>query len=587
MNTRYLRLFLVLISALCSVLAFCVLGSSMNPVAAHEALGSQSADPGDVLINEFVVKGSEWVELYNKSGMDISLDGWYVTDVACDAAITNTLGSGDVITVGGYFVIDDGASGDNFDWDSDGDVAVLCDAAHQELDRVAYGDQGGAPLAHTRDAIARAPNGLDTDDDARDWNVAPDPTKGEANNTAGVALGTTLVINEIEGGSGIDLRIELYNPTSSTITVTNWLYSDGDMSPEPLTTETVTLSPGKFFAFQSSKYRILEKDVVYLFMPDGTRVDQVAGEEIEPGSTLQRIPDGVGPNDGYDWDSSGGGTSWFKLPATLGASNARRLDISKSGPGAPVSPGDSVSFTLTYGNPLRETAHNVVITDVLPPGVSYAGFFASTANLTLTKTTPLVWEVGSLPSHTMGITFTVWTTFTGPFDAAHVENTVWIDSPTAGFVPVSDTYPIEVSIYDPELAMSKAVTPTTGLSLKDTVIYTIVLRNSGQGIAKGVVMTDPLTACVDFGGWVDVDRDLDSAVMPPPSVKWGPWDIPANTAYAIVFTATVADDSACAGTTVTNTAYFVSANAGMDSARAAFTVSQAGNYIFLPLVLRT
>jgi uncharacterized repeat protein (TIGR01451 family) len=592
-NTRYLRLFLVLLSAVFFVFVFLgsafAFGLSMNPVSAREALGSQSANPGDVLINEFVVKGSEWVELYNKSGVDVSLDGWYVTDVACDPEITNTLGGADVITVGGYFVIDDGAAGDNFDWDSDGDVAILCDAEHQALDRVAYGDQGGAPLAHTGDAIARAPNGVDTGDDARDWNVAPDPTSGEANNAAGVALGTTLVINEIEGGSGDAYKypqIELYNPTSSTITVTDWLHSDGDITPKVLITETAVIAPGECFVFRSSTPNILEKDMIYLFMPDGTRVDQVAGEGIEAGFTLQRVPDGAGPHDGYDWDSSGGGVSWFKLPATLGERNARRLDISKSGPVVPVSPSDSVSFTLTYSNPLSETAHGVIITDVLPPGVSYARFVTSTANLTLTKTTPLVWEVGTLVSHTAGITFTVWTTFTGLFDAAHVENMSWIDSSTAGFVPVSDTYPIEVSIYDPELAITKAVTPVRGLSFKDTVTYTIVLHNSGQGVAKGVVMTDPLTACVNFGGWVDVDRDLDSAVMPPPSVKWGAWDIPANTAYTIVFTATIADDSACAGMTVTNTAYFVSANAGMDSARAAFTVSQAGNYIFLPLVLR-
>jgi uncharacterized repeat protein (TIGR01451 family) len=376
---RYLRLFWILFLAIGFVWTFHIFSSSGSPASAREIVGSQSAEPGDVVINEFVVKGrSEWVELYNKTNGTISLDGWYVTDAACDAAITNTLGSGDEVTADGYFVIDEDAAGDDFDLASDGDVVILCDQ-DQELDRVAYGDQGGAPLAHTGDAVARSPNGVDTDDDARNWNVAPDHTKGKENDAAGVALGTTLVINEIAGGSGDAYkypRIELYNPTSSTITVKDWLHSDGDITLKPITTEMAIIAPGEFFVFRSSTPSILDQDVVYLFKPDGTRVDQVAAKGIEAGYTLQRIPDGAGPNDGYDWASSGGDTNWFKLFETLGKTNARRLHIDKSGPTAAVSSGDKVSFTLTYRNPLSETAYGVVITDVLPLGVTYAGFVA-------------------------------------------------------------------------------------------------------------------------------------------------------------------------------------------------------------------
>ncbi len=589
MRTQYLRLFLVLLSAICFGFVFHSFNLSANSALAREALGSQLARPGEVVINELVVKGSKWVELYNVTRIPVPLDGWYITDVECDAAITNTLGSGETITVGGYFVINEGSAGDNFTWDSDGAVVVLCDGENL-IDSVAYGDQGGAPLAHTGDAIARSPNGMDTDDDARDWNIASDSTKGERNDVAGTALGTTLVINEVEGGSGNAYkypRIELYNPTSSTITVTDWLHSDGDITLKPITTEMAMIAPGEFFVFKSSTPSILDQDMVYLFKPDGTRVDQVAGENIEAGSTLQRMPDGAGPHDGYDWDSSGGGVSWFKLPATLGTSNARRLAIRKSGPTAAVSPGDKVPFTLTYGNPLSEIAHGVVITEVLPPGVSYAGFDSHTAALTLTQIAPPVWEVGTIPSHTTGIAFTVWTTFTGPFNVSPLENGVWIDSATDGFVPVSATHTVNILLGDPDLAITKAVTPTTDVAIKNIVTYTIVLSNSGQGIAKGVVMTDPLPTCVDFGGWVTVDRDQNSVTMPPPTIKWGPWDIPGHTAYTMAFTATVADDGACVGATVTNTAYFKSANTGAAAAQAVFTVTETPtNRIFLPLVLR-
>ncbi len=589
MYTRYLRLFLVLISAICFVFAFHIFSLFTNPASAREALASQSARPREVVINELVIKGkNKWVELYNSTRISVPLRGWYVTDMECNAAITNTLKSNKTITAGGYVVIDEGTAGDNLTWDPDGAVITLCEGENP-IDSVAYGNQGGAPLAHTGDAIARVPNERGKDGDAWHWNIAPDPTKGEENNAAGVALGTTLVINEIEGGSGLAYpRIELYNPTSSTITVTDWLHSDGDITPKALTTKTAVIAPGEFFVFRSSTRSIGDKDVVYLFMPNGTRVDQVAGGEgfNKPGY-IQRVPDGAGPHDGYDWPSSGGDASWFKLPTTLGKSNARRLDISKSGPTTAVAPGDKVPFTLTYGNPLSETAHNVVITEILPTGVSYAGFVTYTAELTLTQTTPPVWEVGTIMSHTTGITFTVWVTFTESLNVSPLENVVWIDSATIGFIPVSTTHTVEVLLYDPDLAIEKTVTPTMEVALNDIVTYTIVLSNSGQGIAKGVVMTDPLTPCVDFGGWITVDRDQDSVTMPPPDIKWGPWDIPGDTAYTLAFTATVTDDSACASAPVTNTAYFASTNAGADAAQAVFTVAEPPvNRIFLPLVLR-
>jgi uncharacterized repeat protein (TIGR01451 family) len=113
---------------------------------------------------------------------------------------------------------------------------------------------------------------------------------------------------------------------------------------------------------------------------------------------------------------------------------------------------------------------------------------------------------------------------------------------------------------------------TTDLMLGDIITYTIVLTNNGTAAASGVVMTDPLPSGVSFGGWLDQG----SAQLPPPTndtIVWGPWDIPVGTDYTIRFTATITTDSSFAGATITNTAYFASANAAPGSDDAAFTIT--------------
>ncbi|MBP8864304.1 MAG: hypothetical protein KBH71_08700, partial [Anaerolineae bacterium] len=59
----------------------------------------------------------------------------------------------------------------------------------------------------------------------------------------------------------------------------------------------------------------------------------------------------------------------------------------------------------------------------------------------------------------------------------------------------------------------------------------------------------------------------------------------AGASVQIVFTATVNDDPALYGQTITNTARFTSANDGSGTADAAFTVKPQYR-IFLPLVAR-
>ncbi len=397
--------------------------------------------PGDVLINEFVVKesagseGGEWVELYNTTASAVDITGW---QLETDQVYTLT-GS---VPISGYLVITD----TNVNVGNSGGTIRLISGT-VTIDEVAFGNQGEAPLSCDEYSTARVPNAQDTDNDACDWNLDASPTPGFANDAPGVNLGSSLVFNEFDNypASGND-KVEVYNPTASDIVIENWLLSDGD--GVAMVTGPITVTVGGWQVLEeyvdwvpggSSGVDFSSHDVAYLFQPDGTRVDQIGWDGEYENNTFQRIPDGAGPNDGYDWTSSGGDVTWFDLPETLGYTNIRSLNISKNGPAA-VLEGDVASFTITYGNMAGDTAQSVVITEALPAGVEYSGFITYTTDLTLTSTTPPAWDAGDVLSNTTGLTFTVWVTYTGPFSNRQVvDNVVWIDSPTAGFNPVSGT----------------------------------------------------------------------------------------------------------------------------------------------------
>ncbi|RME59238.1 DUF11 domain-containing protein [Candidatus Parcubacteria bacterium] len=74
--------------------------------------------------------------------------------------------------------------------------------------------------------------------------------------------------------------------------------------------------------------------------------------------------------------------------------------------------------------------------------------------------------------------------------------------------------------------------------------------------------------------------------MPANTIAWGPYDIPAKAGYTIVFTATVGRGTALLGQTITNTAWFTSANAGAGYDSAGFIAeSQTGFFVYMPVVL--
>lgn len=268
------------------------------------ALPAVAASPGDVVINEFEAKGTEWIELFNPGGSGIDISGWVLTDGEDDEPLSGT------IAAGGYFAIDT-----TLELSNNGDEIRLFDSGSVLIDEVAYGDRGGAPLPPFGTSTARSPNGSDTGDFAADWNVDVTPTKGLENDGPGTNLGGSVVINEQNAFSPGGDFYELFNPTATSVDLTGWSASDGD----DIVTISGTIAPSGFSTF--TNLSISSVDVLYLWNSSGVRVDQLGRAGEFEDDTFQRIPDGVGPNDGYDFASSGGGSSYFDCVATRGTPN--------------------------------------------------------------------------------------------------------------------------------------------------------------------------------------------------------------------------------------------------------------------------
>ncbi len=288
-----------------------------------------------ITINELKVKGTEYVELYNSGPADVDVTGWTLADNS--GTVPSEILSG-IVPAGGFFVVATTLSLSN-----DGAVVELLDGANVLIDRVGYGDMGGAPLGFN--SIGRSPDGDDTDDDARDFEYLDDSvnpgaeTPGAPNLQGSPRLGSTVTLNELDPfgtgqGDGLD-RVEIYNPFTSPANIQQFVISDGDgwcritapiiipasgfvVLAEGMVGEGMDCTGNDLVEFSGN-------DVCYLYDANNTRVDQlgIAGAPfINAGETLQRCPDGSPPYDGYDYASSGGGASYVVAPQSEGVSNS-------------------------------------------------------------------------------------------------------------------------------------------------------------------------------------------------------------------------------------------------------------------------
>ena len=239
---------------------------------------------------------------------------------------------------------------------------------------------------------------------------------------------------------------------------------------------------------------------------------------------------------------------------------------------APVA-GIPVTFTVIVSNPSGTNATNVIVMDLLPPGLTYTGSAVTQGGYNSGSGSWSVGTVNAGASATLSLTGTVNAGTTGQT----ITNTATITSQTEldlDLVNNADSASIIVGATD--LAITKTVnneTPNEG----GTITYTVAVTNNGPNNATSLQVTDVLPAGVTYASSVAGTGAYASGT--------GIWSIPALATGAtgtLTISATV--DTGTAGTAITNTAARSSADqADTDSANntanAVITVQSADLYI--------
>jgi uncharacterized repeat protein (TIGR01451 family) len=169
------------------------------------------------------------------------------------------------------------------------------------------------------------------------------------------------------------------------------------------------------------------------------------------------------------------------------------LAITKTVDNATPNVGDNVTFTITVSNNGPDAATGVVVTDMLPAGLTYVSSVPSQGTYTAGTG---VWETLSIANAgtaTLEITATVTEAILpGATNTATITESDQYD-PTPG----NNTDSQDVTPQQADLAITKTVdnaTPNVG----DNVTFTITVSNNGPDAATGVVVTDMLPAGLTY-----------------------------------------------------------------------------------------
>ncbi len=245
--------------------------------------------------------------------------------------------------------------------------------------------------------------------------------------------------------------------------------------------------------------------------------------------------------------------------ASVGSAVARAADLSVTKSAAPENPvpGTAVTWTVVARNGGPSTAHNVVVTDVVPS--SFGDVSAKATGGTCTVDSGAV--SCTIASVDPGASFTV--TVTGTLDPAYAGGTltnradVQSDTPDPDPANNEATSSLTPAAPSADLVVTKTVL-TSPVVAGLPVSYRLTVQNAGPSDAVAVVLTD------------EVPKELDGARANPgtgscsgaPAVTCELGDLSAGSSVSVIVNATV-----LAGTTgtVTNAASATSKTADPDS----------------------
>jgi len=151
--------------------------------------------------------------------------------------------------------------------------------------------------------------------------------------------------------------------------------------------------------------------------------------------------------------------------------------------------GESLFFTLSVTNLGPYSATTIEVEDLLPSGFTYSSDTASQGSY---DDSTGVWDVGAL-TNGEGATLEITATAASGSGGTILTNKASIgDSSHEDPVSSNDDAEISVIVYGADLAIDKTVDPLAAI-VGQSVVYTIVVTNTGPTNATGVLISEPLT----------------------------------------------------------------------------------------------
>ena len=194
----------------------------------------------------------------------------------------------------------------------------------------------------------------------------------------------------------------------------------------------------------------------------------------------------IGQADQFDPNNANNSASASETP------QQSDLAITKTVSNPTPNVGDTITFTVTLTNTGPNTATNVQVADVLPPGLTFVSATPSQGNY---NSAAGLWTVGTVTAavpQTLQILATVVssTTQTNVASISHADQ----------FDPdVSDNNASAIETpQHADLALAKSVSNATP-NVGDTITFTLTLSNDGPNTATDVQVTDLLPAGLTFG----------------------------------------------------------------------------------------
>ena len=313
---------------------------------------------------------------------------------------------------------------------------------------------------------------------------APDPTPGNNSDDASVTvrpvdLGVvkTLSPNPPTAGSPVTYTIVASNagPSDATGVTVN------DHFPSELQSPVVTNTGGATCTISAGTLNC----VIGNLAAGATRTIQVSGTLAGGATSISNTSAIAGaeidPNPVND-------------TSTVSADVTQVADVSILKTSSPTStqPGDQVVWTLSATNDGPSTALDVVISDVLPAGVTFVSASPGCSNVAGTVTC----NVGDIPSgQQRQVTITVSINVGAP---STVTNTATVDSDTDDPDPTDNSSTSSVSVAESaDLNLTKTAN-TANAAPGDTITYTLTVRNDGPSTSRDVTLSDSIPAGLTF-----------------------------------------------------------------------------------------